>query len=323
MSFNSQLNFDIHYAKKHSTTNQDGAMICFKCDKPISDKLRLLLTHIRVEHNSVELIKCDQCDKVYDLDWKLKYHVKMDHPTDECQCKFCDKKFKSKKAYEKHLWRMHDEGSGPIFTCEHCGKTFKNNSTMWNHRQSAHGKATFHCDKCGDTFKLEKQLKNHLARKHSSGNFVCDQCGKTYTNPLSLRDHKSEVHTRNNPVKCTYEGCAEMFQNSSRMKQHIRRVHVGIPKKHKCDYCEKSFQTPSDKKLHEKHVHLGIKDVKCDLCDFKTFSKEQLRAHTKRVHGNEEYFCDYPGCTKSYGIRENMYAHKKRVHKVHWTEKFD
>ena len=41
------------------------------------------------------------------------------------------------------------------------------------------------------------------------------------------------------------------------------------------------------------------------------------------LHGTEEYKCDYPGCNKSYGVRGNLYAHKKRVHKVHWAEKFD
>ena len=122
---------------------------------------------------------------------------------------------------------MHDQGSGPLFTCEHCGKTFKNNSTMWAHRQTAHGKATFHCDKCGDTFKLEKHMKNHFERKHSSGNFVCDQCGKTYTNPLSLKDHKSEVHNRVNPVKCTFEGCHEVLQNSN-MKRFEIEIETNI-----------------------------------------------------------------------------------------------
>ena len=61
----------------------------------------------------------------------------------------------------------------------------------------------------------------------------------------------------------------------------------------------------------------------CDICGYKTASKEQLKKHTKQVHGTEEYKCDYPGCNKSYGVRGNIYAHKKRVHKVHWSKKFD
>ena len=36
----------------------------------------------------------------------------------------------------------------------------------------------------------------------------------------------------------------------------------------------------------------------------------------RNVHGNDEYFCDYPGCSKSYGIKGNLDAHKARVHKI-------
>ena len=46
-------------------------------------------------------------------------------------------------------------------------------------------------------------------------------------------------------------------------------------------------------------IHLGIKDVSCDICGYKTASKEQLKKHIKRIHdGHKDQNCDI--CCKSF-----------------------
>ena len=285
-------------------------MICPVCQKPISNfgntqnkKYDNLLRHIRVEHynHSSEYFKCELCPKKFNTERQLKGHVEKHN----------------KPPVDPDPDRSH-------YQCDKCEKHYKSYSGLHTHIKSAHGTETYQCDKCEYTSKNRKNLENHHLRMHSTGQIVCDQCGKTFSNSISLTDHKSNTHGKHDQVQCTFEGCELMFNKKDTLRRHYRRVHIGMDKlkKHKCGYCDKMFVQQHERKTHEKK-HLEIFDANCDICDFKTFSKQKLQAHKKRVHGNEEYFCDYPGCTKKYGIRENMYAHKKRVHKVHWTQKFD
>ena len=247
------------------------------------------MSHIRVDHHNYQPFKCDQCDKVFDLKGKLNSHQKIHVTTTDSH--HCDK----------------------------CGKSFKTTSGLNNHLKAMHGEKDLQCDKCEFATHNPQLLKRHFIKHHSSGNFVCDQCGKMYTNPLSLECHKQDVHDPRllGEFKCTYEGCDAVFEKKRSMTSHVRNIHVNAGRKpHQCSYCPSKFKTPGDKIDHEKNWHLNIKDIKCEICDYKTASKKRLKNHTRNVHGNEEYFCDYPGCSKSYGIKGNLDAHKARVHKI-------
>ena len=293
--FNSHLDYDVHQANKHPVRNEDsGILLCPICKKPIGKHKETMIKHIRLDHHNAKAYVCDQCPQKFITEGKLRSHVKTMHP------------------------------DGLNFTCDQCAKQYKNRSGLHTHMKNMHGKETLQCDKCEFTSISQKYLENHRIRMHGTENIVCEQCGKTFTNPLSLKEHMYETHAKAKEIQCTFEGCDLVFDKQTKMRNHYNRVHIGIAKlkKIKCGYCDKMFLQDHQRKEHEKK-HLEILDFLCELCDYKTFAKGKLRQHMKRVHGNEEYFCDYPGCTKKYGIRENMYAHKKRVHKVHWTEKFN
>ena len=291
--FNSHLDYDIHQARKHCAKTEDGTLICPICKQPIRKYIVNLVKHIRLDHHNSKSYNCENCSRKFDTEDRLKVHVKKIH-TDELN-----------------------------YQCDKCEKRFKNPNNLHTHLQKVHGTETIQCDKCEYSCKNISKLKVHQTRVHSSNQIICDKCGKTFTNTMSLKAHKKEVHGKHEQVQCTFEGCELIFNSISKMKKHIQRSHIGVEKKHKCGFCERMFETPSARLAHEKKKHLGVFDIKCEICDFKTVSKGHLHAHWRRVHGNEEYKCDYPGCNKSYGVRGNLYAHKKRVHKVHWAEKFD
>ena len=306
--FKCSLDYDLHQARRHCDKTEDGTFICPICQKPIPNhqngsqrKVDNLLRHIRVDHynHNSEYFRCNLCPKKFNTERQLKGHL------------------------EKHA-KPKDPAPDRHFQCDKCENHYKTRGGLHTHIQSVHGTETYQCDKCEYTSKSLKLLENHHLRMHSTGQIVCDQCGKTFTNSLTLADHKSNSHGQNKQIQCTFEGCDLVFSRKDQLRHHVRRVHIGMEKlkKLKCGYCDKMFVQEFQRKTHEKK-HLQIYDINCDICEFKTFSKQQLQAHKKRVHGNEEYFCDYPGCTKKYGIRENMYAHKKRVHKVHWSQKFN
>ena len=287
---NSLVAYELHRAKKHSTQDENGHLICHKCQKTFA-RIRPLLSHIRVDHFQCLPFQCDQCDKRFDLLQKLNLHVKVRHATE----------------YN--------------YQCDKCEKCYKTYSSLHTHIKATHSLETYHCDKCEYVGKTKKILQDHQVRQHSTGTWICEECGKVYNNPYSLRDHKTNNHKglKEEDLTCTYEGCDSVFNSERGLKTHIKYVHLGKGKErnHECQFCHKKFKTPGMKIAHEKMIHLDIKDVTCDVCGYKTASKAQLRKHINRVHGTEEYKCDYPGCTKSYGVKGNMVAHKKRVHKVY------
>ena len=134
-----------------------------------------------------------------------------------------------------------------------------------------------------------------------------------------FKEHKSH-HNRVKHmamVKCPYEGCKKELPEYS-MKKHINRFHIGIKKKHQCQYCSMKFEVPRLLKAHENSIHLNIKEYKCDVvgCDFATAYKYRVKTHKAHVHDPIMHDCDYPGCGKSYNIRGNLTAHQARVHKI-------
>ena len=287
MAFNSFLEYDLHRAKKHHQTVEDGFM-CHKCIK-VFPSVDRLMTHVRVDHHNHLPFKCEECDTYYDTITKLHAHQKNVH------------------VHEKN------------YHCDKCGKSFKKLGSLTTHQQSMHSDKDLHCDKCEYTTNRQKSLEDHYMRNHTSGNFICDECGRTYTNPLSLKNHKREVHDERKvgEFKCTYEGCDAIFSRLLTMRSHLMNKHVKPGHKpHQCQYCPAKFNAPAKKIDHEKNVHLNINDVECDICGYKTSSKLRLRWHTRNVHRNVEFFCDYPGCSKSYGIKGNLTAHRARVHKI-------
>ena len=201
-SFNIQVAFDVHQAKKHSAKDENGHFVCHKCQKAFQS-VRTLLSHVRVDHFKHLPFKCDQCDKCFDLKAKRIRHVKTVHTTEfDYQCDKCDKCYKQQNSLNEHL-------------------------------KNVHGTETYHCDKCEYTSKNLKLLENYHLRMHSTGQIVCDQCGKTFTNSISLSDHKNNSH-RNleeyGEFKCTFQGCDYPGCNKSygvrgNMYAHKKRVH--------------------------------------------------------------------------------------------------
>ena len=287
--FDTSLEYDLHQGKKHFVKNDQGIRLCPKCKGPFGKTMESLIKHIRIDHYNCPPIKCDQCHKDFESELKMKIHVKLRHTTElNFQCDKCEKRYKNRGALATHIAKKHSS------------------------------KTTFHCDKCEFSSVSKLQFDTHYTRMHSTGEFICDECGKSYTNPLSLRDHKREVHRNSQEIMCIVEGCGRIFCNKQSMMRHFRRNHRGDAK-YKCQYCEKMFNCPAEQLAHEKHKHLGINDVACQLCSHKTASYALLNVHIRRVHGEEKFYCDYEGCNKGFSVRENMYAHKRRVHRLNLT----
>ena len=278
-----------HINKKHAKINEDQQHLCSECCKPF-EKISTLMTHVRVDHFKFQPYKCQHCELAWDTEWKLNNHTKKIHPTGDKKylCDKCEEIFYSTDKLSYHKQMKH---TTVLHVCEHCGKAYKNKSALGHH------------------------VKN---RHENQGSYVCDTCGKECPSKTSLEKHIKYHNLPNVPgaFPCPVKYCGKTFGREGSLKDHMRTHREKKPPHLQCQYCPKKFRENAALKYHEKGQHLGLKNFKCDKCDWTGVSRDKLNIHNRSIHEGVLYYCDYPGCTKSYNLRGNLDAHRFRVHRI-------
>lgn len=196
-------------------------------------------------------------------------------------CKFCNKKFRSRKSYWAHV-RMHSGEKS--YTCHICGKQFVQGGSLYYHLKHVHDGVKNHtCDICGRSFAMKTAMEDHRRIHTGERPYVCHTCGKTFKTKASLYIH-SKTHTDEFPHKCTY--CAKRFRWRQQMLGHLT-VHTG-EKNHTCDVCGKGFGVKNDLTRH-KRVHSEEKPYTCQQCGISFGQKRYLKSHERLKLGTCGY----------------------------------
>lgn len=281
----------LHEHNKHPMKNEEGQLICTYagCGKIFTTGVKPLLSHIRIVHFDHQPFQCPECPKKFDLQFRLNDHMKLRHTDEEnFLCDKCDARFNNRAKLTVHKKNKHDEGT------------------------------TYVCTFCGKCYKYKTLLDTHVKHNHEQpGEHVCDQCGKVYISEKLLKEHKKRHDVQPGSYFCPKEGCGKEYTLFDSLRAHLKRVHgPKRVKKYTCHYCPKKFELKSSRQEHENCMHLNVKDFKCDHCDYASARKSALTSHVEIIHKGVTFECDYPGCSKSYGLRGNLYAHRFRVHKI-------
>ena len=112
--------------------------------------------------------------------------------------------------------------------------------------------------------------------------FLCDRgdCGKTFINKNGLIKHL-RLHD-NDVIKCFF--CPWVTGSPNEHQPHLD--HHFNTAQYKCEKCPRTFFRKISLDRHFEISHEVIKDkYKCEICDFKTCSKnnyfQHLRTHRK------------------------------------------
>ena len=122
-------------------------------------------------------------------------------------------------------------------------------------------------------------------------------------------------------TKGTCVSCGETYKMLSK---HLKRTQCGTGKQTeaniKCpEGCNKKFVTEYGMKKHIKFVHFKIKNIQCLSCDYKTYSKFNLKVHVSKMHGGEKIekkqciYCDKATFSMDYHMKiyhNNVLANK-------------
>ena len=83
------------------------------------------------------------------------------------------------------------------------------------------------CDKCGKSFANKSTLKAHVDVVHEGKRSQkCEECNKIFTQKSDLKKHIKHVHRDIRDHKC--DECNKAFHKKSHLNEHIKTVHRGI-----------------------------------------------------------------------------------------------
>ena len=136
--------------------------------------------------------------------------------------------------------------------------------------------------------------------------YSCELCGKTFPSIRAYKRHVIQSHEEdiNRDLKC--QRCNEKYASLETLNKHLcKREKVPCPK------CGKYYP----RKGLTKHMLIhSEKNLKCELCEYKTSDKDHLTFH-KKIHGEKKYICDI--CSKGFSnkiiLKGHIRTHEEKV----------
>ena len=142
---------------------------------------------------------------------------------------------------------------------------------------------SYRCPTCKEQFRRLALLNDHYKNTHSP--ILCEDCTNEFCTPSALERH-AYLHKLLD-YTCTI--CDKQFPFASDLEQH-KISHVKV-KTHHCtqENCDRSLFNKGDLSKHM--LTHSSKSWKCQLCDYTSKDKPNLKSHM-HVHSNlKRYIC--------------------------------
>ncbi|KAL5015595.1 hypothetical protein ScPMuIL_007322 [Solemya velum] len=209
-----------------------------------------------------------------------------------------------------HKLRLHKQihSDDKPYTCDVCGKGFRQISQMRNH-QMIHSEhrdtdptkwyTSKQCKICKRVFANQKCVKVHMLAVHGKVRpFLCPHCGYTAHARKAMLQLHLRTHTGEKPFKC--DVCPYTTGDHNSLRRHKMR-HTGL-KPYKCQHCMYSCIQSISLKTHMKNKHSSQDGVYCcHTCSFRTINETNYKNHvfdhengiitemgTKLIHATSE-----------------------------------
>ncbi|KAJ2939096.1 hypothetical protein O0L34_g10284 [Tuta absoluta] len=290
--------------------------------------------HLRCIHkiDQPKVAFCNICNEGFHDKRLLKPHLLRVHYRVSYTCKNCDKVFKNKESYHRHITVKHSETAipkKPIHKCNECPESFVDELELCKHVNIVHSEVDrkpdildikledfgnpYRCTKCPETFPAWEPLRSHYAKNHYKVvSVMCQKCGEEVKGEVELQKHIKQVHSED--LTCRF--CDFKTKQKVTMTKHMLRHKNATTLQ--CDYlnCKyKTFYTSAMEKHKSKHNEQGVK-YQCTQCSFQTMNKYILRYHEENhATGKKRYNCEE--CEYATNLPANLIQHKYK----HATEK--
>uniref|UniRef100_A0A3Q1EQJ6 C2H2-type domain-containing protein n=1 Tax=Acanthochromis polyacanthus TaxID=80966 RepID=A0A3Q1EQJ6_9TELE len=90
----------------------------------------------------------------------------------------------------------HKEESDKRFSCETCGKRFRERAKLTIHMRTHTGEKPFSCERCGKRFSQKSTLTAHMRKHTGERPYFCERCGKSFSerSNLTLTSRFTSLH---------------------------------------------------------------------------------------------------------------------------------
>lgn len=288
--------------------------LCFFCVEHFADPDDLR-NHYTKEHDSLTSAQ------IKSALLKMKKHELVKVNINDVGCKLCMDAVEDFQALKLHLLCKHkkvlepntSDGVLPFkvtkddFSCALCEEKYEDFKSL-NHHMNVHFQ-NFICEQCGTGFITPERLRTH-GFTHGTGSFACEGCDRVYRSANAKNEHYAKVHKMVKRYRCPH--CPETFRNYFQKNKHISAIHGVKLREFKCTMCPKVFTIGGKLGVHIRTVHLKMKRHSCDVCEWKFYSKCELKEHMICHGGERKYQCNI--CKKAYArkytLREHMRIHE-------------
>lgn len=149
---------------------------------------------------------------------------------------------------------------------------------------------SFKCYLCNEIFFLRKLKYEHLEQVHSSDEFKCKICKHKSQTARGIDNHLM-LHENPELLSHMCHICSKNYQKACELRRHIKLSHSDKSarvSKFFCDFCDFRTFSKMNVKRHLRTIHLKIKAFQCQFCpDKKYTSKVTLDQHMITKHGQE------------------------------------
>ena len=232
----------------------------------------------------------------------IRHYMNVHDKPHEC----CGEKYTEYKLFRKHQIKTHSN-----FQCAECADTFFLKNELERHQMS-HEVEPQKCPMCPA---VVKQVESHIKQCHTGELMTCSACPYTSRRKGDIEVHYRKVHTDLSLKTCHV--CGEKFKG---LRQHLERTKCGTGKKAEAtipcpEGCPKMFTLQDSVDKHVRQVHLKIKNKICPFCEYKTYSKFNLKLHVSKMHEGKKMekqqclYCDKAAFSMDYHMR--TYHHDK------------
>lgn len=198
-----------------------------------------------------------------------------------------------------------------LYSCSHCGKTFRRKSDLQRHSVVHTGERPHKCSICEKHFKqkcrLTEQIKIHTIDK----NYHCCVCEKGFSGKCNLTRHLRAQH-RTCPV------CKKEIEDNFVLKEHLRThgddgtLNPDFPvtdhRPYSCSVCDKVFKWKSRLQSHIV-VHSAYRPHTCSVCEKAYKHKFKLNEHMLSHSEERAHKCS--ACEKMFKHKSNLKEHMK------------
>ena len=186
-----------HISRKHpDPTKEKEQYPCHICGKVFLTST-YLKDHIAIHGDAIH--KCNQCDRSFKTPKNLKNHIIRDHEEKKHVCEECGQKFAFKHKLIQHFTTFHTDLKE--FACKQCDYKGATNKLLYSH-MAVHKLPKYSCDFCGKKFRQNSSMRAHRMTHTGEKPYGCRECTFRCIQPNELTKHYAKTHqmTIKNPI---------------------------------------------------------------------------------------------------------------------------